>query len=192
MAILTLFLVILFGVIIYFVRQLDKKQQIIEEKNKTLSILAELDGLTGVYNRRSFESDLRNEISDDSLVLIMFDIDYFKKINDTYGHQEGDTVLKELSTFVRTNLREADQLYRIGGEEFVILTRERNLEDIEHVINRLLLKVGEYDFGINQAVHISAGIAFRTDLDTPETLFKRADEALYEAKESGRNRYVIR
>lgn len=191
MAILALFLVILFGVIIYFVRQLDKKQQIIEEKNKTLSILAELDGLTGVYNRRSFESDLRNEISDDSLVLIMFDIDYFKKINDTYGHQEGDTVLKELSTFVRTNLRESDQLYRIGGEEFVILARERNLEDIEHVINRLLLKVGEYDFGINQAVHISAGIALRTDADTPETLFKRADEALYEAKESGRNRYVI-
>ena len=85
-------------------------QQIIEEKNKTLSILAELDGLTGVYNRRSFESDLRNEISDDSLVLIMFDIDYFKKINDTYGHQEGDTVLKELSTFVRTNCTRASNL----------------------------------------------------------------------------------
>jgi diguanylate cyclase (GGDEF)-like protein len=192
MAILTLFLVILFGVIIYFVRRLDKKQQIIEEKNKTLSILAECDGLTGVYNRRSFDSDLTHQISDPSLAILMFDIDYFKKINDTYGHQAGDAVLKKLSALVRANLRESDQLYRIGGEEFVILTRERNLEDIEHVISRLLLKVAEYDFGIDQAVHISAGIALRNDSDTPATLFKRADEALYEAKESGRNRYVIR
>lgn len=192
MAMLTLFLVILFGVIIYFVRQLDKKQQIIEEKNKTLSILAERDGLTGVYNRRSFDNDLSNQISDPSLALLIFDIDYFKKINDTYGHQAGDMVLKQLSALVRTNLRESDQLYRIGGEEFAILTRERNLEDIERVISRLLLKVAEYDFGIAQTVHISAGIALRNDLDTPATLFKRSDEALYEAKESGRNRYVIR
>lgn len=191
MGILTLFLLSLFAIVFYFMRRLDHKQQIIEEKNKTLSILAELDGLTNIYNRRSFDTDLANHIAIPSLTLIIFDIDHFKEINDTYGHQAGDDILKNLTLLIRANLREEDQLYRIGGEEFAILTYKQNIVDTEQLVSRLLLKVSEYDFNISKPVHISAGIAMQSGNDTPLTLFKRSDDALYQAKEEGRNCYRV-
>lgn len=191
MGILTLFLLSLFSVVFYFMRRLDHKQQIIEEKNKILSVLAELDGLTNIYNRRSFDTDLANRIAIPSLTLIIFDIDHFKEINDTYGHQSGDNILKNLTSLIRANLREEDQFYRIGGEEFAILTYRQNIEDTEQLVSRLLLKISEYDFNISQPVHISAGIAMQSGYDTPLSLFKRSDDALYRAKEEGRNCYRI-
>jgi len=191
MAILGFFLLLLFGVIVYFLRRLDVSQQIIEERNKALSILAEHDSLTNTYNRRSFDSDLEHQINDTSVILIIFDIDYFKRINDTYGHQVGDEVLKMLSTLIRNNLRDSDQLYRIGGEEFAIISRNQEIENITQVVGRLLNIVSEYHFGFNDVIHISAGIAVKEDSDTVFTLYKRADDALYQAKENGRNRYVI-
>jgi diguanylate cyclase (GGDEF)-like protein len=191
MMILTLFLLLLYSVIFYFLRRLDESQHIIEEKNKTLSILAERDGLTGVFNRRSFDSDLANQIDDPSLVLTIFDIDHFKRINDTYGHLKGDFVLQELTTLVHSNLRDSDYLYRIGGEEFAILSHRHHPADIEHVVVRLLKAISEHDFGLDEHIYISAGISGRLDGDTPITLYKRADDALYQAKENGRNRYII-
>lgn len=191
MGILTLFLLSLFSVVFYFMRRLDHKQQIIEEKNKILSVLAELDGLTNIYNRRSFDTDLANRIAIPSLTLVIFDIDHFKEINDTYGHQAGDDILKNLTLLIRANLREEDQLYRIGGEEFAILTYKQNIVDTEQLVSRLLLKVSEYDFNISKPVHISAGIAMQSGNDTPLTLFKRSDDALYQAKEEGRNCYRV-
>ena len=191
MGILTLFLLSLFSIVFYFLRRLDHKQQIIEEKNKTLSILAELDGLTNIYNRRSFDTDLIARIGNPSLTLIIFDIDYFKTINDTHGHQIGDDILKSLTSLIRSNLREEDQFYRIGGEEFAILTHKQNIEDAKQLVSRLLQKVSEYDFNISQPVHISAGIAMQSGNDTPLGLFKRSDDALYRAKEEGRNCYRV-
>lgn len=192
MGILTLFLLSLFAIVFYFMRRLDHQQQIIEEKNQTLSILAELDGLTNIYNRRSFDIDLANGISNPSLTLVIFDIDHFKEINDTYGHQAGDNILKKLTSLIRANLREEDQLYCIGGEEFAILMHKENIEDTEQLVSRLLLKVSEYNFNISQSVHISAGIAIQSGDDTPLSLFKRSDDALYQAKEEGRNCYRVR
>lgn len=190
MGILSLFIVILFLTVWYFMRRLDHSQQIIEEKNQSLSILAERDGLTDLYNRRSFDTDLNTLIKRQNLALIIFDIDYFKSINDTYGHQKGDDVLKALSELVRSNLRDEDHLYRIGGEEFAILT-DTNIEEVEQLVIRLLFKVSNYDFGLHEPVHISAGIAIKSLDDTTSSLYKRADDALYCAKEKGRNCYVI-
>lgn len=190
MGILSLFVAILFFTVLYFMRKLDHSQQIIEDKNKSLSILAERDGLTNLYNRRSFDTDFTNLINRSNLALVIFDIDYFKSINDTYGHQIGDKVLQQLSGLVHSNLREEDHLYRIGGEEFAILT-DTNIEDVEQLVIRLLFKVSHYDFNLSESVHISAGIAIKTLDDTTISLFKRADDALYRAKEEGRNRYAF-
>ena len=191
MGILTLFLLTLYAIVFYFMRRLDHKQQIIEEKNKNLSILAERDGLTNIFNRRSFDTDLADRIENPLLTLIIFDIDLFKSINDTYGHQVGDDILRSLTSLIRSNLRDEDQFYRIGGEEFAILTYKQNIEDTEQVVCRLLQKVSEYNFNISQQVHISAGIAMQSGNDTPLSLFKRADDALYRAKEEGRNCYRV-
>jgi len=191
MGMLTLFLLSLFGIVLFFMRRLDHKQQIIEEKNKNLSILAERDGLTNVYNRRSFDTDLANRIDNPALTLIIFDIDYFKKINDTYGHQAGDEILISLTSLIRTNLREEDHLYRIGGEEFAILTYKDNSADAEQLAARIIEKVSLYDFKVSQQIHISAGIAQQSGNNSSLDLFKRADDALYRAKEEGRNCYRI-
>ncbi|MDD2780959.1 diguanylate cyclase [Sulfuricurvum sp.] len=191
MGMLTLFLLSLFGIVLFFMRRLDHKQQIIEEKNKNLSILAERDGLTNVYNRRSFDTDLVDRINNPALTLIIFDIDFFKNINDTYGHQVGDNILISLTSLIRSNLREEDHLYRIGGEEFAILTFKENSEDAEQLVARVMQKVSIHDFKISQHIHISAGIAQRSGTDSALDLFKRADDALYRAKEEGRNCYRV-
>jgi diguanylate cyclase (GGDEF)-like protein len=191
MLILTVFLLILFGVIIYFFKKLDQSQRLIEEKNKKLTILAQRDSLTGIYNRRSFENDLKNMIVDESVVLMILDIDYFKKINDTHGHQTGDRILKELADLVNNSLRDTDHFYRIGGEEFAILTIQTSIEEIKTMIQRLMYTINEHDFIIDEHVHVSIGIAFKKDSDDFTSLFKRADSALYIAKEAGRNQYVI-
>ncbi len=191
MGIFTLFILILFGVVWYFIRRLDRSQQQIEEKNRHLCTLTVHDGLTGTYNPRSFVADLAVRLEDPALFLIIFDIDYFKAINDTHGHQSGDSVLKELATLVRSHLREEDRLYRVGGEEFAVLTQNPSQLETERLVGRLLEVVGEYDFKIGEAVHISAGIAGRTDGETAQSLYRRADNALYRAKESGRNRYAV-
>jgi len=190
MSILTLFLLLLYGVVHYFLGRLDESQQIIEEKNKSLLILSEHDSLTNAYNRRSFDSDLERQIGDSTLILIIFDIDYFKRINDTYGHQAGDVVLVKLAELVRSNLRESDLLYRIGGEEFAIISHGQDLEDAKMVISRLLKMISEYDFDLPENIHISAGLALNNQGNSAPELYKRADNALYKAKDEGRNRFV--
>lgn len=190
MSVLTLFIVILFFTVLYFMRRLDFSQKIIEEKNIVLSLLAERDGLTNLYNRRSFDNDLTNRITLSNLTLIIYDIDFFKHINDTYGHQVGDSILKDLSELIRSNLREEDHLYRIGGEEFAILT-DKPIYDVEQLLIRLLRVVSNHNFSIPENIYISLGVSIKNENDTTETLYKRADNALYQAKEEGRNCYVF-
>lgn len=185
------FLTLLFGAISYFIYRIDQYQKIIEEKNEHLSILSEQDALTGILNRRSFEIDLETFIKGGKVVMVIFDIDYFKKVNDDYGHQTGDMILQKLSSFVRSNLRESDHFYRIGGEEFAILSTDNDLKEMEGIIQRLLPKISGYDFGLSIAIHISAGISEYRENETATSFFRRTDDALYTAKENGRNRYVI-
>lgn len=159
-----------------------------------------LDGLTGLYNRRQFEIGLEQEYnrtkrhpSDFSLAIL--DIDFFKKVNDTYGHQYGDYVLKTVANLMKQAFRKTDLLYRYGGEELIMIMPETNIEGAIIPVQRLRRMIEEYDFdynGVKTKVTASIGLTMNyPEFNSPAELLKSADEALYKAKESGRNRVVL-
>ena len=159
-----------------------------------------LDGLTGLYNRRQFEIGLEQEYnrtkrhpSDFSLAIL--DIDFFKKVNDTYGHQYGDYVLKTVADLMKNSFRKTDLLYRYGGEELIMIMPETNIEGAIIPVQRLRRSVEDYDFnynGVKAKVTVSIGLTMNySKFNSPAELLKSADEALYNAKESGRNRVIL-
>lgn len=159
-----------------------------------------LDGLTGLYNRRQFEIGLEQEFnrtkrhpSDFSLAIL--DIDFFKKVNDTYGHQYGDYVLKTVAELMKSAFRKTDLLYRYGGEELVIIMPETNIEGGIIPVQRLRRSVEDYTFnynGIKSKVTVSIGLTMNyQEFKTTSELLKSADNALYKAKEAGRNRVIL-
>lgn len=148
------------------------------------------DPLTKLLNRTRFNYDFNHIIDNFDTInhsLIMFDIDYFKQINDTYGHDVGDMVLAEFAEVVKHTLRDNDQIYRWGGEEFAILINDTSKEHITTVAQKLRTTISEHDFKIVGHVTSSFGIAIPDQHDTKDTLLKRADINLYKAKQSGRN-----
>lgn len=153
---------------------------------------AQIDPLTKTYNRHYFYEELQTEMLSSvrynyPLSLILLDIDFFKKINDTFGHDEGDRVLTEIASLMQKNIRQEDTLCRFGGEEFVIITPFIESEKVKDFSEKLRLEVQNYDFGNVGTVTISLGIATQKQDDTYTTLFKRADQALYTSKNNGRN-----
>jgi diguanylate cyclase (GGDEF)-like protein len=159
-----------------------------------------LDGLTGLYNRRQFEIGLEQEYnrtkrhpSDFSLAIL--DIDFFKKVNDTYGHQYGDYVLKTVAELMKTSFRKTDLLYRYGGEELVMIMPETNIEGALIPTQRLRRAIEEYDFnynGVKAKVTASIGLTMNyQSFNSTAEILKSADEALYKAKEEGRNRVIL-
>lgn len=157
-----------------------------------LEKLASTDYLTGLYNRFKFEELFAQELTrckryGKALSIIMFDIDYFKKINDTYGHDAGDTVLKEISKLVKSHIRQSDILARWGGEEFMVLTPEVDLESAYLLAEKLRKAVDNFKFTIVGHVTCSIGVTQLGEDENCTTLCQRVDEALYEAKGSGRN-----
>ncbi|RVH84649.1 diguanylate cyclase, partial [Sinorhizobium medicae] len=163
--------------------------------------LAVTDDLTGLHNRRYLENHLKLLIDRAGargrpLSICITDIDRFKRVNDTYGHDAGDDVLREFANRVRATVRGADLACRFGGEEFVVVMSDTTPEMAAIVAERLRLSVESRGFDIAKAATVltvtaSLGIAsLRPDGDTAEALLKRADMALYEAKNGGRNRVV--
>lgn len=159
-----------------------------------------LDGLTGLYNRRQFEIGLEQEFnrtkrhpSDFSLAIL--DIDFFKKVNDTYGHQYGDYVLKTVADLMKQSFRKTDLLYRYGGEELVMIMPETNIEGAIIPVQRLRRMVEDYDFnynGVKAKITVSIGLTMNyQNLNNSSEILKSADEALYKAKEGGRNRVIL-
>ena len=159
------------------------------------------DQLTGLHNRRYMASQLdalvaRAVQDGDPVACLMLDIDYFKKINDGFGHDAGDEVLREFAVRLASNVRAVDLPCRYGGEEFVVVMPDTSLEAAERIAERIRLHVGGAPFRVANgrdvlSVTISIGVAATLGAhDTPEALLKRADEALYEAKGSGRNRVI--
>ncbi|MFP3159419.1 MAG: diguanylate cyclase [Hydrogenobaculum sp.] len=154
------------------------------------------DPLTGIYNRRYLEEKLEEYMNlaqrhNRPLSLIMFDIDFFKHINDSFGHDLGDKVLKAISKLVSENIRNTDIFARYGGEEFVIIAPETTKEDAKTLAEKLRVSIENLHF--EEEIHItcSFGVVSLEKHDTKETLLKRADDALYEAKRTGRNRVVV-
>jgi diguanylate cyclase (GGDEF)-like protein/PAS domain S-box-containing protein len=160
-----------------------------------LLVQATHDPLTGVYNRRHVEDLLRTELDRAErharpLAVAMLDADHFKNVNDTYGHQTGDEVLRTISERCKSTLRSNDILGRYGGEEFVIVFPETNLEDAGAVAERLRAAVAESPIKIGDnelAVTVSIGLAAFAPGHNLDEMFHRADAALYTAKQDGRN-----
>jgi len=166
-----------------------------------LEVMAETDFLTGLPNRRAFEKRgylacaERNE-AEPGIALIMFDIDHFKQVNDTYGHGAGDRALVKVADLCRIAWRQSDVIARVGGEEFAALTRVRDMQQAVEMAERLRELIAETDLHLDDGAVVSVtasfGIALAMQRDTPklESLMKIADKMLYRAKESGRNRVV--
>lgn len=154
---------------------------------------AELDVLTGCRNRLSFEMALREVITEvrqtgRPLSFMMFDIDHFKRYNDTYGHEAGDEVLKSFSVVVRQMLDKKKPFFRWGGEEFIVLCAGLDLDEAAVLGNAIRRGVAERVVVSGQHVTVSIGVSiWRGAFDTAEHLFQRADDALYAAKHAGRN-----
>lgn len=153
------------------------------------------DSLTDAYNRRKCMSSLKTEIQifkkfNKPLSITALDLDHFKKINDIYGHAAGDYVLKTMSGLAKNEMRSADTLFRIGGEEFLIISKDTDLIGASRLAERLRSMIEKYPFKKIGSVTASFGVASCQIGDSIETLMERADKKLYEAKESGRNMVV--
>ena len=122
----------------------------------------------------------------------MFDIDYFKKVNDTYGHYVGDMVLKKLSELISQNIREVDSFGRWGGEEFMLLLHKANQAEAIYIAEKLRKLVADFSIENLYKITISIGISTFAKNDTKESLLQRADQALYKSKEDGRNRVTFK
>ena len=175
-------------------------EQALQAANSELDRLGRTDGLTGLLNRRAWEECLHNEYkrfarSRQGATLVMFDIDHFKKVNDTYGHQAGDEVIRQVSHQLQECKREVDIGGRYGGEEFCVILLDTDSQGGELFAERLRKAVAGLSFeseGQRFQCTISLGISQLTpELSAPGTWLEQADKALYQSKEGGRNRTTI-
>ncbi|MDL2301510.1 GGDEF domain-containing protein [Lachnospiraceae bacterium OttesenSCG-928-D06] len=164
----------------------------IQATNKQLENLTNRDPLTGVYNRRYIDQYLETEVANciahnRELAVLIFDLDFFKNINDTYGHSFGDMVLTRVAKTIANNLRENDVFARFGGEEFIAVLHDDSLEHAMLAAQRLRTAVSEISLRNNLKLTVSIGMAGLKQGDNVSSLFDRADKKLYEAKKNGRN-----
>ncbi|MCL7488374.1 MAG: diguanylate cyclase [Desulfobulbaceae bacterium] len=158
-----------------------------------IHLLATTDSLTGIANRREFTAMLEREVArvkryGTPLSLVMFDLDYFKRVNDTFGHDVGDSVLLAVTGLVKKSIRTADAVARWGGEEFMVLMPESNIQAAEKASEKLRLAIAGHQFDTAGKLTASFGVAAFEPHDDVNSLLKRADDALYRAKDKGRNR----
>lgn len=178
--------------------EMEEIVNIFKNRNQQLSLLASTDTLTGIYNRRMFEDlfdqnlsfQIRHNINSS---LGMIDIDDFKSINDTYGHDVGDEVIKAVVKSVKEILRTSDVLARWGGEEFIILLKHVNVDDSFMVCEKVRKSIENITSDIlDKNITVSLGLTEIKNEDTIQSAVKRADLALYEAKESGKNKTILK
>ena len=197
-----LLLIILLCVMVVIVNTHTKAlmSSIMGSYNRQVTLMSELmiDPMTGLYNRRSFEDSLEKEIESveqtgaKSYVTI-FDIDHFKDVNDTYGHSNGDIVIKALCKMMKEKSKDMGLAFRYGGEEFVILFHDVELSTVMNVVEDIRTEFRCYYFHFmnKDGITCSCGVAEYIKGESSKAWFNRADSALYQAKESGRNRTVI-
>jgi diguanylate cyclase (GGDEF)-like protein len=174
-------------------RELAKKNRELEKAHQKIVELSRVDSLTGLANRRYFQERYTEMFNlcmrhKTSLSVAMIDLDHFKHINDAYGHDAGDTVLKEFAVLLKSMCRQEDFAARFGGEEFIMFLPHATAKEALAAGDRLRHALVNKDILKNrQKVTASVGIACIANEDQPEDLIKRADQALYAAKEAGRN-----
>lgn len=172
--------------------ELSEINYLLEQKNKKFEKMASSDQLTGLYNRYKFTELFISEYNTmtkrgNEMSLIILDIDYFKNINDKYGHNIGDKVLLKLSNILLRYLRNVDIIARWGGEEFVVLLPTASLENTLHLTEKIRVAIEKFDMENGIKITASFGITEVIEGDDIKSAIKRADDALYEAKNSGRN-----
>ncbi len=181
--------------ILFIILILFTAYKFIQNQNLALNMekLAITDKLTGIYNRTKLEDVLNYELErgkrySREMGLILIDIDYFKQVNDTYGHQVGDNILSDFANLLKNSCRFIDVVGRWGGEEFLIIIPEANEEGIMKLAESIRRKIENYPFSDVGQKTASFGVSISADSDEVKDCIKRADEALYEAKDSGRNK----
>jgi len=175
-----------------------KIEELFETMNQSISILYEAathDEKTGLYNSKFFDNMVDLEIEKfkrgyEKLSLIIIDIDFFKKINDKYGHIKADDILVRLARIFEKTLRKSDIISRFGGEEFFMLLPGTNLEKAKRLTSRLKTNIKKDSLLKRYKVTVSGGLTEFKSKDTRKNFMKRADKALYRAKNSGRNKFV--
>jgi len=178
--------------IVFYIQNIDAIKNILLAKKEVL-----FDGLTKCYLKKEIETFIEQALENfvrykkEKFSVMMFDIDFFKKVNDTYGHLAGDYILKELATLVKKSLRKADICGRFGGEEFLILLPHTKASGALKLATKLNKLVKEYHFEYENKtipIKISLGITSVSYSDSYHSIVQRCDEALYQAKENGRDR----
>lgn len=184
------------GCVLYVQNYTIKQEQLMRDSNEKLQSLVVKDGMTGLYNRSFMEQMIgdainRSKRSGTPLSLLMIDIDYFKQINDIFGHQAGDEVLLQLTKLLEGSKRSTDYLGRWGGDELVLLLGDTNLQGAMKVAEKLRIAVVSHIFPHRSHLTISLGASEYCNGETQPELIKRADAAMYQAKHAGRNRVEV-
>ncbi|WP_455755685.1 diguanylate cyclase [Sulfurimonas sp.] len=190
------------GVVVDITAEIESQKQkeeikhqyaLLDEKYKIIETMSITDVLTKTYNREFYNEKISELISlhkryKTPFSIIMYDIDNFKHINDTYGHIMGDKVLKEMSKLIKTLLRSSDYLFRVGGEEFIVLLSETTMEESKSVAEKIRKNVSELNTLNTQQITISLGLTEIQPTDTEKSLYKRVDNLMYDSKNNGKNR----
>lgn len=174
-----------------------KIEEEVERSNRELKKISITDSLTKLYNRTKTDKVIEEEIlrmdrTRSKFSVILFDIDHFKSVNDIHGHQVGDRVLMDMAQIVKRAIRKTDIVGRWGGEEFIIICTETDLDGAITVAEKVRQSIEEHRFEEVGVVTCSFGVSESTRTDTPNTIVGRADEALYKAKKGGRNRVIFK
>ena len=172
----------------------ELKKRLAESKKKL-----NFDTLTGIRNRMAYNDHIKKLMArwkryNEGFCFAIFDIDHFKNANDTYGHNTGDKVLKLVAKIMQKNVRESDSLFRIGGEEFVLVLPHTPTNKAAPIIEKIRNAVSNSGLHFKDEkviINLSAGLTEAKKDDTEETLYERADNGLYKAKETGRNKLVM-
>jgi len=174
-------------------KQFFDMKEMLDEKYNLVKSMTLTDDLTKIYNRKFYDKKLLELLSlynryKQTFSLIMFDIDNFKQVNDTYGHDQGDRVLIEMSNKVSSIIREEDWFCRIGGEEFMVLLPETNMKNAKFVAQKIRVDIQNLNMIENHQITISLGVTQIVNGDDVDSIFKRVDKLLYRSKKSGKNR----
>ncbi|MCI5157847.1 MAG: diguanylate cyclase [Candidatus Electrothrix sp. AUS1_2] len=183
------------------IQELERTKELVLEQNRQLKRLSTHDDLTGLCNRRHLVVTLEQEFSlclryETELSLILLDLGHFKNVNDTFGHRFGDYVLKEFAALLKNSVRKADLVFRFGGEEFIVLLPQTDVEGavgtaekIRHTCAEQMIDDGNYAVKITVSMGVTS---YKKSLHkNPSCMISVADKALYQAKERGRNRVVV-
>ncbi|MCI5221918.1 MAG: diguanylate cyclase [Candidatus Electrothrix sp. AR4] len=183
------------------IRELEETKKLVLEHNKLLEELASQDMLTGLYNRRQLEEILEQEVEqceryNNDLSVLMLDLDHFKKVNDTYGHDFGDYVIREFASRILPCIRDSDFAFRFGGEEFLVLLPQTDIHGAVATAEKIRSLCAEklfQDFPFTISMSVSIGVSSYSE-NPPKhykDLVRQADQALYHAKKKGRNRVTV-